>query len=103
MGPYQAPLIPEDLPEEDRIPESYIVFLHQGCSLDEHKRTLARQGVDLESKIQNIFPEKVGRYGTYYGADDIDDEALEAIRADVNVDVVEYERSPKMPTMIVEE
>nr|POE93443.1 hypothetical protein CFP56_19455 [Quercus suber] len=88
LRPYRAPLVNCELP--DLIPDSYFIFLHHGCSLENHKRTIGYQ-IDLDSKIQYSFPE-TRHYGHYYGAYDLDDAALDAIRADIAVDMIECNR-----------
>lgn len=74
------------------IPESYFVFLHQGCSLEDHKSHIE---ADLDSKITHIFPAATW-HGLYYAADNVDDVILDAIRADVFVDMIECNRAPEM-------
>lgn len=89
MGPYQAPMIACDVPTEEIVHQSYIVFLHQGCSLEQHKRAVA-EGADLDSAIISVFPE-TDYHGLYYRAK-LDDDALATVRADVVVDMVECNR-----------
>ena len=56
--PYRAPLHNCDGPnvKQDINVRSYCVFLHYGCSLDEHKRMVGRSAC-LDSRITHIFPE----------------------------------------------
>lgn len=89
---YRAPLLGCELPGV--VHGSYCVFLHRRCSLEEHKRTVGEEA-DLDSKISHLFP-ATQRHGLYYCAGDIDDEILDAIRADITVDMVEYNRSPEI-------
>lgn len=72
------------------IQESFCVFLHHGCSLEEHKRTVGQQ-INLDSKIKHIFPE-TRNHGLYYCADRVDDVTLSAIRAELVVDMIECNR-----------
>lgn len=89
---YRAPLVNCHWPGV--VDESYCVFLHQGGSLDKHKRyVLEKRGeADLDSRIRHCFPETKA-HGLYYCANDIDDGMLEAIRADAVVDMVECDRA----------
>ena len=84
-GPYQAPLICDGIPDW-LVPGAYIVYLHDGCSLAQHKRTVADQ-VDLDSCIRSIYPEIDG-LGVVYSAY-FSDSALAAVRSDWMVDMVE--------------
>ena len=88
-APYQAPIYGCDGPEKDRVPHKYAVFLHHGCSLEQHKRAVG-EGADLDSAIKFVFPETPW-YGLYYSAE-LDDSALSAVRADLVVDMVECVR-----------
>lgn len=75
-------------------PGSYCVFLHQGCSLEKHKLAVGEEA-DIESKIRHIFPE-TRNHGLYYCADNVDDVTLDAVRADIIVDMIECDRSPEI-------
>lgn len=55
MGPYQAPLRCTG-PIEGMIPEAHFVYIHRGCSLEQHKRT-AGEGLDFDQAIEHVFPE----------------------------------------------
>ncbi|KAK4499472.1 hypothetical protein PRZ48_009987 [Zasmidium cellare] len=88
---YRAPMFACQYP--DVINRSYGVFLHHGCSLDKHKHLIG-EDADLDSRITHCFPE-TRVHGLYYYANDIDDVTLDAIRADVVVDLVECNRSPE--------
>lgn len=85
MEPYQAPLRC-DGPLEDLAPNSYLVYLHHGCSLEKHKRTVGK-GAHLDSAIGFVFPESE-RLGICYDAT-LNESALAAVRCDVVVDMVE--------------
>ncbi|OQN95085.1 hypothetical protein B0A48_18821 [Cryoendolithus antarcticus] len=71
------------------VAKSYIVFLHQGYSLETHMQTI-REQVDTELRIDRIFPEEANLYDLYYrtiGLNDITLEARFAIRvSEANVD-----------------
>ena len=89
MGPYQAPLYGCDGPSEDRVHQSYMIFLHHGCSLEQHKQAVGEEA-DVDSAIKFVFPE-TAQYGLYYRAE-LGDSALAAVRADLGVDMVECNR-----------
>lgn len=74
----------------DAIDRSYIVFLHRSSSLEKHTRTIWKQA-NLDLVFKHIFPETT-HHGIYYAADNVDDLALDAIRADLAVDFVECNR-----------
>ena len=86
-GPYEAPIRCEG-PEEDLIPDIYMVYLHFGCSLEQHKSVVG-EGADLDSAITHVFPEDEG-LGLCYEAK-LNDTALVAVRSDLVVDMVECE------------
>lgn len=83
-GPYKAPMHACDLPDEEIVYNSYIVFLHRGYSLDQHSQAI---GFDVESLIEHRFPE-TKRHGVYYGAT-LNKDVLAIVRADTGVDMVE--------------
>jgi hypothetical protein len=87
MGLYQATLRC-DGPKEDLIPQAYMVYLHHGCSLEQHKRTVG-EGADLDSAIRHVFLE-TEQYGFIYEVK-LNDSALAAVRSDLVVDFVECE------------
>ena len=91
IRPYQAPLLSCDGPSEDIVPQSYVVFLHYGCSLEQHKQTVS-EGADLDSAIRFVFPE-TDFHGLYYHAY-LDDGPLAAVRSDIVVDMVECSVRP---------
>lgn len=82
--PYLAPLHHED--DENVILGEYIVLLHRGCVLDEHKKTL-RSEVDLDSMISSVMPGRQDSGDVYVAM--LDDNTLELVRADVAVRFVE--------------
>lgn len=84
MNDYEAPLHLCDSPT--RVPHEYIVFLHFGYSLEQHKQAVGN-GADLDSAITNIFPETTN-HGLYYNAE-LPNASLAAVRADIGVDMVE--------------
>ncbi|KAH8595494.1 hypothetical protein B0O99DRAFT_156998 [Bisporella sp. PMI_857] len=84
---YEAPLLNCDVPKEEIVPDSYVVFLHQGYSLDKHKQAV---GVNIDSAIQYIVNE-TAVHGLYYRAG-FDNATLAAVRTDIGVDVVECNR-----------
>jgi hypothetical protein len=75
-------------PSEDIIANSYIVFLHWGYSLAEHKQTVS--DIDLDPLIKIIF-EETANHGLYYSVE-LEEGALEVVRADWGVDMVECDR-----------
>ena len=87
IGLYQAPLYC-DGPKGDLIPQKCFVYLHHGCSLEQHKRAVD-EGANLDSAIKHVFPEDE-RLGLCYDAK-LDDNALTAVRSDLVVDMVECE------------
>ena len=91
MAPYQAPLQGDDLPGV--VPQSYVIFLHKDYSLEDHKAKLT-DSVDLDKAIEFVFPE-TSRHGLYYTAT-LDDDALESVRADEGVDMVECNRKVEL-------
>lgn len=86
MNTYKAPLLLAD--EATRIENEYFVFLHHGYSMEEHKQAIGNS-TNLELAITHIFPES-GMHGLFYNAH-LDDASLAAVRADIGVDVVEYD------------
>lgn len=83
--PYQAPLLNCDDPLRD--PDYYMVCLMPGYTLEQHKQTVSE--VDFDSVIEFVFsiPQQV-----IYSAK-LEDETLDAIRADIRVDLVECDRA----------
>lgn len=92
MSAYRAPMV--GCERTGVIEGSYFVFLHCGCSLDKHNQTIGNN-VDITSKIRRVYPETPG-HGLYYWAEDIDETALEAIRSDIVVDMIECNRALDM-------
>jgi hypothetical protein len=82
-GMYEAPMHVCDVPEEI-VPDSYIVFLHKGYTLETHKKAI---GVNIDSAIRLVFNE-TAHHGLYYSAK-FDKATLAAIRTDIGVDMVE--------------
>jgi len=80
---YEAPMHVCDVPEET-VPDSYVVFLHKGYSLETHKKAI---GVNIDSAIRFVFDE-TARYGLYYSAK-FDNATLAAVRTDIGVNMVE--------------
>lgn len=80
---YQAPMYHC---EEDIVPNSYIVFLSPGVSLEQHKRSVG-PGADLDSAISRVHdnwdPNRI-----IYSAD-LEDGPLAAVRVDTGVDLIE--------------
>ena len=71
---------------EDLIHETYMVYLHHGCTLEEHKQ-LVGEKAGLDSAIKYVFEESEG-LGVCYGAK-LNDSALAAVRTDIAVDMIE--------------
>lgn len=86
MKEYEAPLHLCD--SLTLVPHKYIVFLHFGYSLKEHKQAVGND-TDLDSGITNIFPE-TANHGLDYAAN-LKKASLDAVRADIGVDMVECE------------
>jgi hypothetical protein len=99
MGSYQATLQCEG-PNEDLVLEAYMVYLHHGCSLEEHKRAVG-EGADLDSAIRLVFLE-VEPYGFCYDAK-LNDNALAAVRSDLVVDMIECQYVARVTPLDVEE
>lgn len=95
MNPHRAPVINDDLPEHQRAPGAYGVFLYRGESLKDHKEAV-REHVDLDVHIQRVFDVELPGSIFYY-ATRINDTALEAIRADNRVAMVECDAIVPMP------
>lgn len=85
VHPYRAPLNFCD--KSHVVPKEYHVQLRPECSLEEHWR---RMGLDT-ANIVNITP-KNPWFPTAYHAQGIDDSVLDAIRADIMVDMVKCHR-----------
>ena len=90
MEPYQAPLRGCDDKDHRPIAQSYEVLLLPGHSLEEHKRAICVAAASLD--LIFMFPGTHG-LGIYYRCDQLDDNALAAVRADVGVDKVECVRN----------
>lgn len=82
--PYQAPLVPAD--GRNMIPGEFQVILHRRCTLDEHKKHLGQQGIDLESRLTRAAPTAQHRIVIYTAR--LDDSALAFVRADPAVAMV---------------
>ena len=100
LQPYRAALTGRETPYT--IEQSYIVDLHHGSSLAEHRATIGRP--DLETNIRYIFPDGAVM-GVAYVSENIDDETLDNIRADfrVNLVVCECGGEPALDGMEVHE
>ncbi|GIZ49252.1 hypothetical protein CKM354_001228400 [Cercospora kikuchii] len=85
VHPYRAPLNFCD--KSYMVPKEYHVQLRPECSLEEHWR---RMGLDT-ANIVNITPQNPW-FPTAYHAQGIDDSVLDAIRADIMVDMVKCHR-----------
>ncbi|KAF4956267.1 hypothetical protein FSARC_11623 [Fusarium sarcochroum] len=87
----QAPLLHDELPFEDRVKDSYVVYLLPGHSLDDHATAIQR---DLKPHIDHVYSfikEKV-----VYVAQSVDKKLLDAIRADRKVEKVEVNGASKI-------
>ena len=80
--------------DQSRLPNSYIVWLAPGYSLQEHAMTI-RHNVHLHFRSETDVYITSGGKVIYCGFD-ISDELLEVIRADENVELVECHTSGKM-------
>ena len=77
---YQAPL--HNIDSEDRIPETYHVYLQSGYTLDEHK-------LRLGDELSNEDIEDVLEMGQITYTAKLSDRSLSAVRADSGVELVE--------------
>lgn len=87
VNPYRAPLLNSDVPMSEKVAGSFGVFLYPGCSLEAHKSTV-KEIVDLDAHIQKIFDVELPGQ-VWYHARNISDVALDAIRGDTSVALVE--------------
>lgn len=89
---WTAPLECNSGPDPE-LPNRYLVFLHRGYSLLEHK-DIVRDLVDLDQAIDHdaIVSGEGGLYELFYSAH-LNDTALAAVRADLGVDAVACERT----------
>ena len=82
---YIAPMIGCDRPKKDIVEDKFRVFLHQGCSLVQHK-TFVGNAVDFDSALEHVFND-TANHGLSYGGT-LSKDALAAVRADIGVDLV---------------
>ena len=88
VGDYMAPMRYCDDPER-AVPEEYFVYLHSGYELEQHKQAIGADArAVLEKAITNTFLEDVN-YGPYYAAMGLQNATLDAVRADIGVDLVQ--------------
>ncbi|KAK6423428.1 hypothetical protein LTR95_016533 [Oleoguttula sp. CCFEE 5521] len=83
--PYQAPLSLCDSPNVNE--GKYWVYLEHGYPLETHKQKMQTK-VNLEARVGHEFRE-TDLHGLYYRADELDAVALEAVRGDAGVRLVE--------------
>lgn len=96
INSHRAPLLNCERPEWERVPGSYGVFLYRGESLEEHKAAV-REYVDLDdAHIRYVWDHTIPGE-IFYHAVEINDTALEAIRADTRVAMVECDAAVPMP------
>lgn len=84
----QAPLLNSDLAPDNRVKDSYVIYLRPGHSLDDHAKAIKH---DLKPHIDHVYSfieEKV----VYVGIA-IDKDLLAAIRGDAKVEKVEVQGS----------
>ena len=94
-SPYEAPLYNADLPEWQKVPGSYAVFLRPGYSFEQHKSTVS-ETIDLDLHTRRVFTNMV-LDRTHYIAFDISEVALDAIRADTKGAMVKCSRKAWIP------
>lgn len=82
---YRAPFRQCDGPMEDLIPDSYVVWLAKGHTLQQHKQVLGGS-FDLDSMVIAVFQCNPGRVCYEVKADD---SSISAIRADAGVDYID--------------
>jgi hypothetical protein len=71
------------------IPGQYFVFVHHGYPLEKHIQVTAARGTLLDpDKFTHIFPGS-HLFGVIYEDEGVDERALEAIRRDIGVDMVQ--------------
>lgn len=89
QGPYEAPLRICQSP--DVIPESYVVYLERGHTLEQHMQFV---GIDLKPLMDgDPFPEN-SRLGIVYCAE-LDATTLAMVRRDTGVSFVECNLKPE--------
>ena len=88
-SPYKAPFSNEDTPESQRIPGAYIVWLRPGYSFEQHKATVS-QAIDVDKHTRKVDT-KLSPGQTIYDTFDVGEEALDVIRADSQVALLEYD------------
>lgn len=85
--PFRAPVVNFDAPGSEKVPGAYGVYLKPGASFEEHKASVSGN-IHLDAHIRRVydqlFPGQV-----YYHGFNISDAALDAIRADTRVVMVE--------------
>lgn len=72
---------------EHRVPGSYFVFLRPGYTLEHHKAAI-ESTVDLDQHALRVFERTIPGPIFYY-VDDLEEDALDAIRLDIGVQMVE--------------
>jgi len=94
--PYKAPVTNPDIPPAEKVPGSYVFYMRQGHSIEDHKATV-RHVVDLDQHIRRIFTDMPPGRQTMYSAHDISEAALDAIRADYAIRMVECDVKVHVP------
>jgi hypothetical protein len=94
---YRAPIYC-GAPNEDIIANNYFIFLHWGHSLAEHKQAVS--DIDLDPLVKIIF-EETANHGLYYSVE-MEEGALEVVRADWGVDMVECDRRVHLIESVIE-
>ena len=83
---YKAPLGPDCArPKDELIPDAYVVMLHRGYSLEDHRKAISDR-VNLQYVIRHLLSDSV-EHGLSYAAN-MDRDSLSAIREDVGVNLV---------------
>nr|OQO26827.1 hypothetical protein B0A51_06488 [Rachicladosporium sp. CCFEE 5018] len=89
---YRAPLLHCSPPYS--VPGSYYVYLHHGCTIEQHNETLG-EAINLDLMIKSAqHGTKQYDYAIYW-ARGVDDAVLAAIRGDLAVDAVECMKRPQ--------
>ena len=91
IGTYQATLI--QWSDEVETPDKYVVKLHPGYSIEDHKNFIGAQRLQPCITSEGEMPEFYHVPGYHYYYADLDEAMLKAVRADVGVDRVTIESS----------
>ena len=79
-GKLEAPLLYCNLPEIVRTPNTYVVSLAPGYSMERYKEAVAAYGIDLDPAIEHVL-DRISPIRMFYSAS-LDGLSLQAIRVD---------------------